>query len=61
MAKKTYVPGLRLVLNAAYKFGTRYDSQLSASLTAPQYTCLKDVLIALASCLALLGKTPINP
>jgi hypothetical protein len=56
MPVRTYVPGLRFVLNAAYKFGTRYQTQLSGSLTAPQLACLTSTLEAILACLVLLGQ-----
>lgn len=58
---KTYVPSLRIVLNQAYRYATRYQSQLSSSLTPEQAACLSDVVAALASCLALLGAKPVEP
>lgn len=58
---RTYVPGLRLVLGAAHRYATRYQATLEANLTEAQYTCLLDVIQALASCLAILGPAPINP
>jgi len=58
---KTYVFTLRKVLQVAHKYATRYQTQLSAHLTAPQYACLVDTIQAVASCLALLGEQPYNP
>lgn len=58
---KTYVYTLRVVLRAAHKYATRYQTQLSAHLTEAQYNCLVDTIQALASCLALLGEQPYNP
>jgi hypothetical protein len=55
MASRTYLPGLRIVLGTAHRFGTRYQSQLSAALTTDQYNCLVSTLAAIASCLTLLG------
>lgn len=57
---KTFVPGLRLILKQAHKYATRYQAQLSVALTSQQYACLIDTIAALASCLALLGETPIE-
>jgi hypothetical protein len=56
MATKLYVQGLRVVLNTAHRYGTRYQQQLSSSLDNAQYTCLVSTLQAIAACLALLGK-----
>lgn len=55
MSQKTYEQGLRLVLKAAHRYGTRYQTQLSGTLSSPQYTCLVSVIQAIADCLALLG------
>jgi hypothetical protein len=60
MSIRTYVPSLRLVLGAAHRYATRYQTILQSNLTSEQYTCLLDVIQALASCLALLGPAPIN-
>jgi hypothetical protein len=57
---KTYVPTLRLVLGQAYRYVTRYQTQLSLALTAPQLECLAAVVSALASCLSLLGANPVE-
>lgn len=56
MSFRTYIPGLRLVLKAAHRFGTRYQTQLQGSLTSDQYTCLLSTLNAIADCLVLLGE-----
>lgn len=61
MALKTYIPALRLVLKAAYRYGTRWQTQLSGSLTSEQYTCLLSTLNAIADCLALLGEETPGP
>lgn len=61
MAQKTYVEGLRIVLNAAHKYGTRWQPQLAANLTGDQYSCLLSTLTAILECLVLLGPQPINP
>jgi hypothetical protein len=61
MANRTYVPGLRLILGTAHRYCTRWQPTLEANLTELQYTCLLDVITALASCLAALGPAPINP
>lgn len=61
MATRTYVPFLRIVLGTAHRYATRYQATLEANLTPLQYTCLLDVIAALASCLAALGPAPVNP
>lgn len=58
---KTYVEGLRIVLNEAYKYGTRYQNKMAAHLTSDQLACLTSTLSAIAACIQLLGPTPINP
>lgn len=60
MALKTYVPHLRIVLKVAHKYATRYQTQLSAVLTPAQYACLTDTIVAISSCLALLGTEPLG-
>lgn len=55
MAQKLYISGLRVVMQNAHRYGTRYQKQLSGNLTGPQYTCLVSTLAAIADCLALLG------
>lgn len=56
LVAKTYVPALRVVMKTAHKYGTRWQPQLSSTLTAPQYACLISTLAAIADCLALLGE-----
>lgn len=58
---KTYIPGLRFVLGQAHKYGTRWQTQLAATLTEEQYNCLTSTLTAIAACLALLGKATPAP
>jgi hypothetical protein len=58
---KTYVEGLRLVLQAAHKYGTRWQTKLESNLTGDQYSCLLSTLTAIAECLVLLGPQHINP
>lgn len=61
MAKKVYWKGLELSLNLTRRYIQRNQLQLQANLTAPQYTCLLDVLNAILSCLAILPvNTPIE-
>jgi hypothetical protein len=54
MTFRTYLPGLVLVLRAAHRYATKYQQQLSGTLSAPQYTCLVSTIQALADCLALI-------
>jgi hypothetical protein len=61
MATKTYVPQLRVVLNIAHRYATRWQPKLEASLTEEQYACLVDVITAIATCLALLGEATPEP
>lgn len=58
---RNYVPALIIVLKTAHKYATRYQAQLSASLTAPQYACLVSTIQALADCLSLILPTPPTP
>jgi hypothetical protein len=58
---KTYVPTLRLVVNTAYKYGTRWQSKLEQSLTTTQYTCLTTWLSATLALILCLGTPPPNP
>jgi hypothetical protein len=61
MAHKTYVPHLRFVFEVAYKYGSRYQTQLAQNLTSEQASCLASTLTALAQCLILLGPPNVNP
>jgi hypothetical protein len=58
---RTYIPGLRFVLNVAHRYMTRWQSQLSGGLSNDQYTCLVSTIQAVADCLALLGEPTISP
>jgi hypothetical protein len=58
---KTYIPGLRLVLKTAHRFMTRWQSQLSGTLTEAQYACLVATIAAVAECLGALGEAVIEP
>jgi hypothetical protein len=60
MARRYYVTGLRSVLQAAHKYGTRWQSQLEESLTEEQFACLQDTLNAILSCIVLLGNRPVE-
>lgn len=52
---KTYEGGLRLLLKAANKYIGRYQPQLQANLTGPQYSALVALLQAILALLQLLG------
>lgn len=56
MPTHTYLPGLRLVLQAALRYGTRYTATLAETLTDAEFACLQTTLTAIATCLQLLGK-----
>jgi len=56
MAQKVYWKALELNASFLHRYITRYQQQLSVSLTAPQYACVVDLLTALASCLAILPR-----
>lgn len=58
---KTYVPTLRVVLNAAYKYAVRWQPKLAETLTETQAACLSAVIAALFECIAALGPQPIEP
>ncbi len=60
MPFRTWIPGLREVLKTAHYYGTRYQTQLSRSLTSEQYTCLLSTLQAIGDCLALLGTSEVG-
>jgi hypothetical protein len=57
---KTYVPSLRFLAAGVHKYATRYQSQLSGSLTGPQYTALLAFIACCADLLAALGPAPID-
>lgn len=61
MAAKTYVPGLRFVADVSQRYATRYQKQLSASLTTDQYTALLAFIACVADLLSKLGPNPIGP
>jgi hypothetical protein len=56
MAQKVYWKGLELGASSLHRYISRYQQQLSVSLTGPQYACVTDLLAALASCLAILPR-----
>lgn len=57
---KTYVPSLRFIVTSVHKYATRYQMQLSSSLTADQYTALLEFISCCAVLLSKLGPAPIN-
>ena len=58
---KTYIPGLRLVLKAAYRYISRWQPQIAENLTEEQFVHVTDCLADLGACLISLGETPIEP
>lgn len=59
MANKVYWKALRLVLDQAKRYIQKWDLQLKANLTTPQYECIVAVLDAILTCLAALpSNTP---
>lgn len=60
MAQRTYAIGLYLAFNAAYRYATRWQPKLQASLTAQQYQCVQAVIAALTECLPLIQPPPPN-
>lgn len=59
--QKVYWKSLRLVLHRAERYIQKYDVQLEANLTAPQWDCVLAVLSAILECLQLLPEnTPEN-
>jgi len=61
MAQRTYLIGLYLVLNASYRYISRWLPKLEASMTSEQFTCLIAVLDALQACLPLILPAPPIP
>ena len=58
---KSFIPGLRIIVQGAHKYATRYQSTLSAGLSPSQYTALLAFISCCASLLAELGPANINP
>jgi len=58
---KTYVPTLRIVLRAAYRYATRWQPKLAETLTTQQAECLSAVIAALYECLLALGEATLDP
>ncbi len=54
MATKVYWKGLHLVLGVAKRYIQKWDLQLQANLTTPQYECVQAVLEAILICLTAL-------
>lgn len=54
MTTKVYWKALRLVLGESKRYIQRWEIQLQANLTAPQYACVVAVLDAIIECLQLL-------
>ena len=61
MAQRLYIDGLRSAAAIAHRYSTRYQSQLEANLTGPQYTALLDFISCVAALLAALGKNAVVP
>ena len=60
-AQKVYWITMRVLLQHAYNYGTRWQSNMVSNITTEQYNCLVSTLAAIAACLALLPKnTPVN-
>lgn len=58
---KVYWKGLKLVLGATKRYIQKWDLQLAANLTTPQYQCIVAVLDAILICLqALPVDTPVD-
>jgi len=61
MAAKTYVPGLRNVLRAAYRYIAKYTQFMSPFLTESQAAHVATCLADLTACLLDLGENPVEP
>lgn len=57
---KTFEVGLRLALKHVHKYIGKYQPQLQANLTGPQYTALVSFLSCLLALLAALGEPTIG-
>lgn len=51
---RTYLPSLYSGVSTLHRYGTRYQAKIEAGLTAPQITCFRSLITALADCLAIL-------
>lgn len=58
---KTYVPTLRIVANAGYRYASRWQTKLEQNLTPEQYTCLGTWIAATLALLVCIGAAPIEP
>lgn len=54
MADHVYWKGLKLVLKPTMRYISRWQLQLQANLTTPQYQCVVAVLEAIVTCLSAL-------
>jgi hypothetical protein len=61
MARKTYLPGLYVVLRAAQRYIDRWLPFFQDSLTAQQLACLQATINALAECIPLFLPPPPTP
>lgn len=61
MGIKTYLPGLVLVLTAAHRYMSRYQTTISGNLTESQLACFTSSLEAITNCLIALGAIQQNP
>lgn len=55
---KVYWKQLRVILGITKRYIQKWDLQLQANLTAPQYACVVAILNAIVECLALLPQNP---
>jgi hypothetical protein len=58
---KTYVPSLRFIVTGVHKYATRYQPQLSVSLSPTQYAALLEFIGCCANLLSKLGPGGVNP
>jgi hypothetical protein len=61
VAQRTYLVGLYIVFNTAYRYISRYQNQLEGSATEEQFACIQAVLTALEACLPLIKPSPPTP
>jgi len=54
MAKRTYVPGLKLNLTIMNRYAKRWQLKLQGVLDSQAYQCLVAVIAAIDECLAAL-------
>jgi len=61
MTDHVYWKGLKLVLRGVQRYITKWQIQLQANLTTPQYQCVVAVLDAIITCLSALPvDTPVE-